>query len=111
MKNQKQPMENGLPWHTVEGAVQKEKRCLSDVFDFGQEWKQDDEEKENHSPLSSDEMLRQISLSILRGDIQAREIKSDKANGLWTSAETGDWEWEAENATERHRGPWHRRSG
>ncbi|MEX0917563.1 MAG: hypothetical protein WDZ93_00215 [Candidatus Paceibacterota bacterium] len=100
--------ENGLPWHVVEPAVKQEVEWLQDAFDFGQRQRKD-EVFSDQFPLSEYEMLRQISISILRGNLKAKELKSHEVNGLWTEANGKGWELEAlEDNTERHGGYWHR---
>ena len=92
--------QNELPWHVVEAAILKEKKWLLRVLDFGLRL-----ENFSTSPLSADEILRQISISILRGDIHAQELNSMQVNGLWMD---GGKNWEREHAGERHGGEWHR---
>lgn len=56
----------GLPWHIVESAILREKKWLQSVFDFGPF------QKEDFTHLSSsDEMFRQLSVSIIGGKILA----------------------------------------
>ena len=91
----------GLPWHIVESAILREKKWLKSVLDFGPFQKEDF----IHLP-SSDEMLRQVSASIISGKISARELKSVRPNGLWADESS---EWEHDGSTgERHGGEWHR---
>lgn len=95
----------GLPWHIVEQAITIEKEWLVKSFDFGQEQRKENIEEPTAIPLSKDEMLRQISISILRGKIRARELMSKNINGLWTD---GDSDWKLGYTEERHGGEWHR---
>ena len=94
-----------LPWHIVEKAIATEKEWLLRVFDFGQQRKTIQEEHDVTAPLSPDQMLRQISISILRGNIRVRELISEKINGLWMENSAG---WELDHTEERHGGEWHR---
>ena len=95
----------GLPWHVVEQAIAVEKEWLVRNFDFGQEQRKEHVAEPTATPLSKDEMLRQISISILRGKIRARELISKNVNGLWTEY---DHDWQLEHTKERHGGEWHR---
>lgn len=95
----------GLPWHIVERAIAIEKAWLVKSFDFGQEQRKENVAEPTATPLSKDEMLRQISISILRGDIYTRELISENTNGLWTEC---DPDWELGHTEERHGGEWHR---
>ena len=72
--------EQVLPWHEVEASVVKEKKWLREVFDFSEFERGRDLQ---NLPISLDEMLRQISVSIVRGDIKVKELKSKQANSLW----------------------------
>jgi len=94
-----------LPWHVVETAILKEKEWLISVFDFGQQRTTVPEEGLPRAPLSESEMLRQLSVSILRGNIRGRELKSKQANGLWMD---NGRKQKIEPAKERHGGEWHR---
>lgn len=96
-------METNLPWHIVEASVSKEKKWLLEVFDFS-ELKRTNHNNYADFPISGDEMLRQISILIVRGDIAVRELKSAQINGLWTDNPN----WELEENEERHGGEWHR---
>ena len=95
----------GLPWHTVESAILLEKKWLEKLFDFNE-----DHYKESvsvsSSSLSSEEMMRQLCISIIKGEIKAREMKSPVTNGLWTEDE--NWEFAPEATKEHHGGNWHR---
>lgn len=95
--------EKGLEWHVVERALAVEKAWILKSFDFGQENRKHTSEEFTAS-LSRNEMLRQIGLLILRGTIRARELVSEKPNGLWSD----DLEWSHGHITERHGGEWHR---
>lgn len=101
MKNQAE-----LPWHIVETALFKEKDWLLHAFDFGQQRKITQEENSAATPLSADEMLRQIAISVLRGDICARQLISKKINGLWI--ENNNEDWEIFHTKERHGEEWHK---
>lgn len=59
-----------LPWHKVETAILQEKKWLLDVFDFSE---YNRESSQNRLPISLDQMLRQISISLVRGDMHAQE--------------------------------------
>lgn len=96
-------MKKELPWHIVEASIFREKRWLLDVFDFS-EFNRTDQVVNSDSPISLDEMLRQISISIIRGNITAKEFKSEQINGLWTDK----LNWQLEEHEERHGGEWHR---
>lgn len=96
----------GLPWHIVEAAINREKEWLLKTMDFGQAR----EILHNNAPTLStaipvDEMLRNISISIVRGDILARQYTSKEINGLWTD---NSEKWELGHDSERHGGEWHR---
>ena len=95
--------DSGLPWHIVERAVIAEKKWLSQVFDFGQLREEDEEFVP--TPLSSDEMLRQLSISIVNGRIRVRELHTEKINSLWTDDSS---RWELGSGGEWHGGEWHR---
>ncbi len=94
-----------LPWHIVEKAILKEKTWLAETFDFTELQKSDCNENQYTSKLSIDEMLRQISISIIRGNILAKELKSKQINGLWVDDSS---DWEKESIGERHGEEWHR---
>lgn len=96
-------MEKALPWHIVEAAIFKEKKWILDVFDFS-EFNRTDQTANLNLPISLDEMVRQISISILRGKISVKEFKSSVVNGLWTDNSN----WQFEEHEERHGGEWHR---
>lgn len=91
-----------LPWHKVEVAIVKEKRWLLEVFDFSEFGRTND--KQNYL-ISLDEMLRQISISIVRGDIKVKELKTKQANSLWVDNAINVKELEN---NERHGEEWHR---
>ncbi|MEK7098945.1 MAG: hypothetical protein AAB916_00315 [Patescibacteria group bacterium] len=95
----------GLPWHIVEKAIAVEKAWLMKSFDFGQEQRKEYSKEPTAIPLSKDAMLRHISVSILRGQIRARELMSKNINGLWTE---GNFDWKLGSNEERHGGEWHR---
>lgn len=92
-----------LPWHKVEEAIIKEKKWLLDVFDFSEFGRG---KNQNKLPIPLEEMLRQISVSIVRGDVRAKELKSSKqANGLWVDGKT---RLEQIENGEYHGNEWHR---
>ena len=93
----------GPPWHTVERAIREEKRWLLRVFDFNQ-LREKKYAESAPAFLSSDEMFRQLSISIVSGKIHARELATQKINGLWTN----DTQLELSDIQERHGGEWHR---
>ncbi len=95
----------GLPWHVVERAITVEREWLVRSFDFGQEQRKENIAEPTTTPLSKNEMLRQISISILRGKIRARELMSKNINGLWIE---DDHDWKLGYTEERHGGEWHR---
>jgi len=97
--------EEGLPWDVVERAIAVEKGWIVRSFDFGQEQRKENTDELTAIPLSKDEMLRQLSISILRGQIRARELVSEKINGLWADNDPG---WKLGHTEERHGGEWHR---
>ena len=101
----KQYKEEGLPWHIVERAIAIEKEWIVRSFDFGQEQRKEKVEEPTVAPLAKDEMLRQISISMLRGKIHARELASEDINGLWME---DAHDWELGHTEERHGGEWHR---
>ncbi len=90
------------PWHIVEHSILSEKKWLKSIFDFGP---YTHKYNDFFSVLSSDEMLRQISIAIVSGKISAREITTSSINGLWTDNAN---EWELGEKEERHGGDWHR---
>lgn len=90
------------PWHIVEQSILKEKKWLLEVFDFGPF---SAKSEESGNAISSDDMLRQISIAIISGKISACHIRSSTTNGLWTDDVNG-WEWGFEE--EHHGGDWHK---
>ena len=97
----------GLPWHIVEAAILREKQWLISTLDFAQERKNIEDISSFTDKLSRDEMLRRISISIVNGNIRAREIKSKSINGLWTD-DFRIRNWQFGSKDERHGGEWHR---
>ncbi|HEY4514217.1 MAG TPA: hypothetical protein VJH69_02735 [Candidatus Paceibacterota bacterium] len=98
--------DNGLPWHIVEAAIYKEKQWLLQMMDFGQSRNDVLQKDPTHSTsISADEMLRHLSISIVRGYIRARQYTSKEMNGLWTDNKI---RLALENSSERHGGEWHR---
>ncbi|HCC05296.1 TPA: hypothetical protein DEP58_03250 [Patescibacteria group bacterium] len=95
--------EQVLPWHEVEASVVKEKKWLREVFDFSEFERGRDLQ---NLPISLDEMLRQISVSIVRGDIKVKELKSKQANSLWVDDVTNLEQFEND---EYHGSEWHRK--
>ncbi len=96
-------MDQSLPWHVVEASILKEKTWLLEMFDFS-ELGRGIQKNHPDSPISIDEMLRQISISIVRGSVVAKELKSEQVNGLWTHDSAS---WEHAEHEERHGGEWH----
>lgn len=95
-------MNQSLPWHIAEKAILMEKAWLKKAFDFGPF---PNKEENFANIISSDEMLRQISISIVSGNVSALEISSPITNGLWTD-DSDQWELGAKE--EHHGGEWHR---
>ena len=97
---------DGLPWQVVEKAIASEKLWLIDCMDFSQDYSFDRPQQEGFSthPLSDVEMLRQLAISIVRGSIRAREIISERENGLWTDVDVEV----SQHNDERHGKDWHR---
>jgi len=98
MKN----VQDTIPWHEAEKAILKEKKWLEKVFKFSEVSRIAEVKK---FPISLDEMLRQISISIVRGDIRVKELKSKKPNSLWVDDKTN---LEQLENTEYHGSEWHR---
>ncbi|OHA16270.1 MAG: hypothetical protein A3H57_05100 [Candidatus Taylorbacteria bacterium RIFCSPLOWO2_02_FULL_43_11] len=82
-------LNDGLPWQIVEKAITFEKLWLIDRMDFSQDYNFDRPQQESFSahPLSDIEMLRQLAISIVRGNIHAKEIISERKNGLWADVD------------------------
>lgn len=99
-------MTTGLPWHIVEKAIKEEQKWLSSALDFGIREDKEEDYIRNLPGLSREEILRQISISIVSGKIKACEFKTSKANQLWAD-DTDSWRF-LENNKERHGGEWHR---
>ena len=97
---EKDSNQNELPWHMVEKAIAKEHAWLKKVLDFGPRFK-DQDKIADELGIEKYQMLRQISIFITSGRIQAREITTAKANSLWTDFD------EEEKHAERHGGEWH----
>ncbi len=93
---------NGLPWHIVEKAIASEHAWIKKVLDFGHGFKER-ETASNEIGIEDFQMLRQLSIDIVKGNIKAKEITSTAPNGLWQ-----DNEQESKTYPERHGGEWHR---
>lgn len=95
-------MNQALPWHVVERSILREKVWLKNALDFGPF---SNKEEIFAKIVSSDEMLRQLSIAIISGKVAASEIIAESTNCLWTN----DTEkWELGPNEERHGGEWHR---
>ena len=98
-------MKNGLPWHIVENAIKNERKWLIIALNFGIREDKEEDFIRSLPGLSKEEILRQISISLVGGKIKAVEFKTHEINQLWTE-NIKDWELEAKE--ERHGGEWHR---
>lgn len=95
-------MRQTLPWHVVERSILREKMWLKKALDFGPF---SDKEEIFAKIISSDEMLRQLSIAIVSGKIAASEITGKSTNCLWTNDAE---KWDLGMNEERHGGEWHR---
>ena len=96
-------MKNGLPWHIVENAIKNERKWLIIALNFGIREDKEEDFIRSLPGLSKEEILRQISISVVSGKIKAVEFKTHEINQLWTE-NIKDWELEAKE--ERHGGEW-----
>src|SRR3989344_553947 len=77
-------MKNGLPWHIVENAIKNERKWLIIALNFGIREDKEEDFIRSLPGLSKEEILRQISISLVSGKIKAVEFKTHEINQLWT---------------------------